>query len=412
MDSAIDTSKQGQWQELLAKVQDLAKATSDENAQLVHKVNELGLEVNAWKNQALSAMRGPTGKDSPSKREVTFSVPQKDLVLCVVDCTRCMFSTLYITEGQEGGRKAGEEVVRGIKDHLTAEDKSSQEGNIKLSINVYIMKSQLRNDLIASESCTAAQYDDFFVGLNETLCLNIVEVGSKIDAKKKIDEHLQLFAGLPQTTRVAFSGGNGIEYLSIMPTLDAFSAKSKLLILRSYNGPSNGVSSRLPSLVLPGLFTSIPTPTGSWAPTTPLAPPFPLAETDESEANTSPPRPLNGQRRPSVIDPSLPLYKQNPPPCNEYYLMYSCSKENRCKYSHEYPLTDEQLAQLSKSAKQSPCWYLNTDKECPNANCCWGHVCPFGIACYHLSRDKCRFKGSGMHRPQGASHTDSSSRSA
>jgi len=128
----------------------------------------------------------------------------------------------------------------------------------------------------------------------------------------------------------------------------------------------------------------------------------------------------------SFLQPVL----ENPPPCNEYYLMYSCSKEvnnqfimlvdhtqktvnqNRCKYSHEYPLTDEQLAQLSKSAKQSPCWYLNTDKECPNANCCWGHVCPFGIACYHLSRDKCRFKGSGMHRPQGASHTDSSSRSA
>lgn len=163
---------------------DLAKSTSDENAQLVHKVKGLEVELSVWK-QALSATRGP--QDGPSKREVTFSTPQKDLVLCVIDCTRTIFSTLYITEGQEGGRKAGEEIVRGIKGHLTAGDKSPQDGNVKLSINIYIMRSQLRNDLIASESCTAAQFDEFFVGLNETLYLNVVEVGSKVDAKKKIE---------------------------------------------------------------------------------------------------------------------------------------------------------------------------------------------------------------------------------
>jgi hypothetical protein len=33
--------------------------------------------------------------------------------------------------------------------------------------------------------------------------------------------------------------------------------------------------------------------------------------------------------------------------------------QGRCRYSHDYDLTDEQLATLSKSAKQSPCWFLN-----------------------------------------------------
>jgi len=396
MDSAFNASKQGQWQELLAKIQDLARLTSDENAQLVHKVKELELEVGVWK-RAVS-------QDGLSKREVTFATPQKDLALCVIDCTRCMFSGHYIMQGEEGGRKAGQEMIRGIKDHLAADDRSLQDGNTKFSINIYIMKSRLRNDLVASECCTFAQFDEFFAGLNETLYLNIVEVSSKRDASKKIEEYLQLFAGLPETARVFFSGGNGSEYLSITPILDGCSAKSKLVILRSHNGPSNGASARIPFLMLPGLFMSMPIPTASWVPTTPMATSFPLAETDETEASSPSPRPLNGSRKQSVIDPTLPLYKQNPPPCNEHYLMHSCSREGRCRYSHEYNLTDEQLVTLAKNAKQSPCWFLNNDTECPHgANCCWGHVCPFGVKCPHSLRDKCRFKGSGMHRPKGDS---------
>jgi hypothetical protein len=34
-------------------------------------------------------------------------------------------------------------------------------------------------------------------------------------------------------------------------------------------------------------------------------------------------------------------------------------KQGRCRYSHEYDLTDEQLASLANSAKHSPCWFLN-----------------------------------------------------
>jgi hypothetical protein len=163
---------------------DLASVTSDENAQLVHKVKELEVEVTVWK-QALSATRGP--QDGPSKREVTFATPQKDLALCVIDCTRCMFSSNYILQGEQGGRKAGQEIIRGIKDHLADDDRSLQDGNIKFSINIYVMKSRLRSDLVASECCTFAQIDEFFAGLNETPYLNIVEVSSKRDANKKIE---------------------------------------------------------------------------------------------------------------------------------------------------------------------------------------------------------------------------------
>ncbi|KAG5636431.1 hypothetical protein H0H81_008106 [Sphagnurus paluster] len=99
-----------------------------------------------------------------------------------------------------------------------------------------------------------------------------------------------------------------------------------------------------------------------------------------------------------VIDPGLPLHRQNPPPCNEHYLM-SCSKGAAvCKYSHDYILTPEQLALLSSNAKKAPCNWLKNGVQCPyGENCCWGHVCPNGPKCFHLSKGKCWFKGEAMH---------------
>lgn len=353
-------------------------------------MKELQVEVDVWK-KALSATR-----TTPDNRPVvSFADPGKNVALCVVDGTRSFFSAKYTAQGEEGGRRAGKEVVQGITSHL-ADDRSLQ---AKLFITIYIRKAQLRNDVAGSGLCTPEQFDDFLVGLNETSYLNIVEVSSKRDADKKIEEYLQLFAGLPQTVRVFFHGGNG----PIIPTLDACSASSKLVILRSQPNRPYSPLSHLPSLMLSGLFT----PASMFIPTTPVAAaaPFPLEEPEESEGRSDYRTASESTyipRRQSVIDPNLPLYKQNPPPCNEYYLMQSCSKEGRCRYSHEYDLTDEQLAMLAKSAKQSPCWFLNNDTDCPHGmSCCWGHVCPHGVKCMYSLRDRCRFKGAGMHRPRG-----------
>jgi len=138
-------------------------------------VKELEVEVTVWKqaHSAASRENKPTGQTS-----------QKDLALCMIDGTRCFFSPSYITEGEAGGRKAGEEITRNIADYL-ADDSSLQDSTIKLSIAIYIAKTRLRHDL--SSICTAEQLDKFFVGLNETPYLNIVEINSKRDADKKIE---------------------------------------------------------------------------------------------------------------------------------------------------------------------------------------------------------------------------------
>jgi len=144
---------------------------------------------------------------------------QKNLALCMIDGTRSVFSTSYITEGEAGGKRAAQEIIRGIMDNL-ADTSSLQDPTVKVSISIYITKTRLRNDL--ASICPREQFDKFFVGLNEAPYLNIVEVNSKRDADKKIQgghlqvnlnssniphpEHLQLFADLPQTVRVFFSG--------------------------------------------------------------------------------------------------------------------------------------------------------------------------------------------------------------
>jgi hypothetical protein len=91
--------------------------------------------------------------------------------------------------------------------------------------------------------------------------------------------------------------------LTITPTLEACTARDKLVILRSYNSLSNGASARIPSLMLLGLFMKN-TPTG---PATPFfePSPFPLAESDEADLRTPSPKLYSVQRRQSAIDPNL-----------------------------------------------------------------------------------------------------------
>lgn len=150
---------------------DLARATSDENTQLINKVKALEFEVTLWK-QALSPEKG--GENNPMGQKVA---------LCMIDGTRGFFSTNYTTEGEEGGRKAGQEIIGGIADYLA----NILQDTVKISISIYITKARLRSDLAASNICAPDQFDKFIVGLDETPYLNIVEVRSKKSADKKIE---------------------------------------------------------------------------------------------------------------------------------------------------------------------------------------------------------------------------------
>lgn len=387
------------WNDVIVKIQEVARAVEAEHASLASRVKELEVELSVWKqahatsrdaaerqikarDEQLHAMKQPNGGPS-----ITY---EKSLILCIIDGTKTIFSPAYFKQGEEGGQQAAEELTRGIQQHL-ADDKDIGPQGFSLWTSLYINERELTDDMVSNGHCTAAQFERFCVGLSQTSSLTIVDVANKKGVDVKIKEYIKTFAGLPQTLRVIYCGGSSVDLACVVDSLEAAFASSKLISIQGHGGmfSMGALSSTIPTIVLKGLFmrnSQIQSRDSTFA-------------ADESNW---PVRSDKAIRKVPVIDPNLPLYKQNPPPCNEHYLLEQCSKADRCKYSHDYSLTAEQLSTLAKNAKQSPCWFLNNDKECPyGPHCCWGHTCPFGIKCQFSSRDKCRFKGAGMHRPKG-----------
>jgi hypothetical protein len=192
---------------------------------------------------------------------------------------------------------------------------------------------------------------------------------------------------------VFFGGGHDNGYSSTLTALENEQLLGKLVILQGHNEPS-GEAQRfsLPVLKFDGLFM-----TQKLSSFPKKLTPLNVAAFNVSGL-ISPESPARSDVR--SIDPSLPLHKQVPPPCNEHYLM-TCSKGGACKYSHDYLLTPEQLASLACNAKKAPCNWLKNGLQCPYGDrCCWGHVCPSGPKCFHLSKGKCWFKGETMHPTQ------------
>ncbi|KAA1466249.1 hypothetical protein DENSPDRAFT_831034 [Dentipellis sp. KUC8613] len=396
---AARTANQFQWSEVIARVQELAEATVTDNVALAQKVRELEDEVSVWKQAHAALKRSSPGSSVSSPA----SIDENHIILAVIDGTRKSFSPALLTRGADGGRETGEELIQQIQQYLV-KDTATAPKSYSLWITVYVNRNSPSDDVF--KGCTPDELNDFLYGLSQiSPSVNIVDVKDQKESDAKIKEYIQTFGALPQTLQVFFGGGYGSEYTAILRALEAVSASSKLVSLQ---GPKNFTLSKLaPSgqvLPLDKVFmkNGFSDHAGRIGVTSPLS-----AGSMDEESMTSQFEPSvfntpTTRRARPVLDLTLPLYKQNPPPCNEHYLLEKCSKEDRCKYCHDYILNDEQLQTLAKSAKQSPCWYMNNGHECPyGPNCCWGHICPYGIKCFYLAKDKCRFKGAGMHRPQG-----------
>ncbi|KAK4050683.1 hypothetical protein OIV83_003409 [Microbotryomycetes sp. JL201] len=115
--------------------------------------------------------------------------------------------------------------------------------------------------------------------------------------------------------------------------------------------------------------------------------------------------PVETIRRPT-IDPSKPLHKQNPPPCNKFYLQGECTKDN-CQYEHQYRLTPKQITALRVDAKKSPCFDMLRGRKCP-PDCIAGHRCPFAKCPFGGASGSCKFKAPGMHGEDDIWSTDDS----
>ncbi|KAI6003868.1 hypothetical protein EDD15DRAFT_1248433 [Pisolithus albus] len=387
--SSVAESNQQLWDETLSRLLNLSSVTLKRNAELENRVAELEVELAVWKQAHATVLEGADREAKALKGRLATLNGQMDslmnhclLVLCVIDGDACIFNDALLRQGHEGGRQAAQQLTKAVAEYLTRENVHTL-GHLSFWITVYYNRLGLINVLERHKLCSPEQFEAFVMGFSQTSPrFSLVDVGYGRDATfTKIAEYLQTYIRFPQTQRIFLAGSSDNTYVSTITALQSDDLLNKLAILEKA-GDDQGLSRRfhLPTLTMENVFMSQSPRDSNGGLPTPHSPPVLSVST-------------NGK----LIDPTLPLHKHSPPPCNEFYLM-SCTKGSTCKYSHEYVLTPEQLATLAANAKKAPCNFLKNGIQCPyGERCCWGHTCPNGPKCFHLSKGKCWFKGESMH---------------
>lgn len=406
----VGEANQQLWDETLSRLLNLSAATIRRNTDLESRVAELEVELLVWKQAHSVALEASERENKAHNVQVAAlnrqisgldsmkAQNQNPLILCIIHGDELVFNREFLTEGYQGGRAAAQQLTKAIAEHLSNEDIHLY-GRLSFWITVYLNKRNLSETLVLNNVCSEEQFDSFLTGFGHASPrFSVIDVGfGPESAEPKIKEYLQTFIYFPQTLRV-FVGGCDVP--TYMATFSAFERDQVLgkLVLIDANQRTGLVDQfqihAIPRLWVDSLFMFERLPKISR-----ILTPSTMASFNSAASNgglISPQSPDRVLGR--VIDPSLPLHKQNPPPCNEHYLM-TCSKgAGMCKYSHDYILTSEQLVSLANNAKKAPCNWLKNGVQCPyGEKCCWGHVCPNGPKCFHLSKGKCWFKGEAMH---------------
>ncbi|KJA30077.1 hypothetical protein HYPSUDRAFT_125737 [Hypholoma sublateritium FD-334 SS-4] len=414
----VAEANQQLWDETLTRLLNLSSVTVRRNADLENRVAELELELSVWKQAHSVALEASEREvkahnvqmaalnrqmsNMDSFKTVTCTQNQNALILCIINGDELFFNQELLIQGYAGGRAAAQQLTQVIAEQLTNEE-AHVYGRLSFWITIYLNKTDLAEDLVANNICSQEQFHAFLIGFTQASPrFTTVDIGQSKDAlEAKIKEYIQIFTCFPQTLRLFFGGYDSMAYMPTLSALERDQMLGKIVILHPLQDTQEGNSTRpnvfsLPRLAVDGLFLAEKLPRGVSRKLAPLATPS-YSSVTSNGGLISPQSPARSTGRP--VDPSLPLHKQNPPPCNEFYLM-TCSKgAGICKYSHEYILSPDQLVSLANNAKKAPCNWLKNGVQCPYGDqCCWGHVCPNGPKCFHLSKGKCWFKGGTLCR--------------
>ncbi|KAJ6629143.1 hypothetical protein B0H10DRAFT_1988088 [Mycena sp. CBHHK59/15] len=391
------------WDDTFTRLLNLSRATLKRNALIEARVVDLEMQVSMWRRAhevALEASDRDTKAHQTQISALNNQISKMDifanqdpLILCVINGDENLFNASLLAQGQQGGITAVKLLTQTIATHLGAEGVQIF-GRVSYWITVYFNRGELIDRLTGNNifrfACSATQSETCIKGFSQSsprFCF--VDVGYGMDGTSlKMREYIQTFARFPQTLRVFLAGGCDPQYSVPFGALQSEQLLGKVVLLTN-DGAGDQIRLSFPSLRVEGLFMALRLQQIGQKPPLTVS----CVTTNGGLISPQSPAPASGR----IIDLSL---VQNPPPCNEHYLM-SCSKGPAvCKYSHEYILTKEQLACLSSNAKKAPCNWLKNGLQCPYADkCCWGHICPNGPKCFHLSKGKCWFKGETMHPP-------------
>ncbi|KAI0677403.1 hypothetical protein C8Q78DRAFT_1065958 [Trametes maxima] len=338
---------------------------------------------------------------SLTSRHSSFSVTADPLVLCVIDGDRLVFHPSLIEQGYQGGRQAAQDFTKSIAHELLQQGLYGFE-RLSFWVMMYFNKRAVLTGLREDGVASPEQFEGFLSGFGQASPrFLIVDSGpARESTELKVKEYIKTYIRFPQTLRLFF-GGIDDTYLTMCDDLEKEDLSGKLVVMQPPNELSptmRRISAR--SIRFDGLFMSERVTT--WPPRR-LAPLLGISDSNpgvitngglispqsESQGSLSTPPPHSQSSASSdylkPIDPSKVSYintVQNPPPCNEHYLM-SCSKGPNCKYSHEWHLTPDQLDVLARNAKKAPCNYLKNGSiaslscsplrlSCPHGErCCW-----------------------------------------
>ena len=145
----------------------------------------------------------------------------------MIDGNANIFHPSLLTQGQQGGQRAAQQLTQGIAEYLSQEDVQVF-GRLSFWITVYLSRNSLLETLSGNSLCTPEQLEAFLIGFSQASPrFQLVEVGAgkeAVDVKIKGQpgsnlytpqneqqivvrpEYLHAFTRFPQTLRIFIAG--------------------------------------------------------------------------------------------------------------------------------------------------------------------------------------------------------------
>ncbi|SGZ32606.1 BQ5605_C040g11894 [Microbotryum silenes-dioicae] len=428
---------------------DIVREACSGREELVQRIADLELELNVWKD----AQRKEVALRENALRALRALEDSESLAVCLIDGDACLFSRQLIARGRDGGRDA----AQALQKHIAELASKTSTGNGKPTVicQVWFNKQGLSRVFQEMGIASDATFSAFIQGFNQAHPLFLMtDVGGLKEAcDAKFRETLRMYARMMACKLLVLgcsSDGGYAHQLQSLKTeaLDwkvhlirssemAFAIKQlaiqevefedlferkKLIVSMPHTSSSSSSSSLMPTVA------AGPSELKSSASTFGSAPKTPKKGTTAAASNATPSAstannagtgfiPVTTTKRVKdkasisdkengfikitgklrAIDPKKPLSRQNPPPCNIFYLIGECTRGDSCPYAHDYHLSAQNIATLRIDAKKSACYTVTKGRPCTDPLCVAGHACPAGLACKFGST--CKFPAS-MH-PNG-----------
>ncbi|KAL8665392.1 MAG: hypothetical protein Q9202_002285 [Teloschistes flavicans] len=361
--------------------QSLVQELIDQNDKLLHECQRMNLDLESERNERRRLQKRISEELEPLNNGRSFV-----LVLIDADGDGYIFRDVYLNKGEDGGRRAADELLGQIKKYL--KELGLQAGSTDVVVRAYANIHGLGRACVKSGGMEATtnlhQFASGFTGRQPLF--DFVDVGDgKEKADQKIKDVFSFHIASSRCKHVLLGISHDSGYV---PFLSGFagdvSFRDRITLLHGYQ-----VSPAIQTLGFPRTvnFTSVFAPAPVVALQTKM--PQPQAATPKQSSRaakgsfTSPNvdstklKPImtneSGHRidKPLQVDPSLQQAMARKNLCVWLFLKGHCSG---CVRNHSHrPLSEEEYDALWLVARQGQCFNHRRGKICLDPTCVYGH---------------------------------------